>query len=439
MNEKLLQYIWQFQCFQQYEIFTQNGEPLRIIHPGTHNCNQGPDFLDAKIQTGDTVWAGNIELHVRSSDWMSHQHDGDANYKNIILHVVWQDDLVIHQPFPVLELMNKVPKLLLDKYSNLMQSPVFIPCEKNIHQVEILVFNKWKERLLVERLVEKSRFILDMLAENNNHWEETFWWSLAKSFGGPINGEAFEKTARTIPLNVLAKHKNQVQQIEALLLGQANLLTGDFKDEYSNMLQNEYRYLQKKYQLQPAGIPLHFLRMRPSGFPTVRLAQLAMLVTQSKHLFSKIIAADSVKAVLRLLDVTANDYWHYRYVPDEPSAFKKKNLGRQMASGIVINTIVPVLFAYGMYLDENKYKLRALEWLETLGAEQNNITMGFARLGITVKTAFDSQSLLQLKNQYCSKKSCLNCAVGNSILKKMPAPAAIDTPHLPQCLDEGFS
>jgi hypothetical protein len=418
MNEKLLQYIWQFQYFQQNELFAQNGEPLSIIKPGTHNLNQGPDFLDAKIKTGNTVWAGNIELHVRSSDWISHQHDGDANYKNIILHVVWHDDQAINQPFPVLELMNKVPKLLLDKYHTLMQSPVFIPCEKSIHQVELLVWNHWKERLLVERLLEKSRFILDMLAENNNHWEETFWWALAKSFGGNINGEAFEKIARTIPVNILAKHKNQVQQIEALLLGQANLLTADFKDDYCTMLQKEYRYLQTKYQLQPAGIPLHFLRMRPSSFPTIRLAQLAMLVTQSTHLFSKIIAADCVKTILRLLDVTANDYWHYRYVPDEPSTFQQKNLGRQMASGIIINTVVPVLFAYGMYLNEDRYKLRALEWLEALAAEKNNIARGFAGLGITVKTAFDSQALVQLKNKYCSRKSCLECAAGNSILKK---------------------
>ncbi|MBL0359338.1 MAG: DUF2851 family protein [Chitinophagaceae bacterium] len=420
MNEKLLQYIWQFQYFNRNELFTISGEPVSIINTGTHNTNQGPDFLDAKIKIGDNTWAGNVELHVLSSDWKTHKHDGDSNYKNIILHVVWNDDEDMQLPFPVLELQHKVSKMLLDKYNTLMQSPVFIPCEQSIGQANGFVWSNWKGRLLVERLLEKSKMVLDCLNENNNHWEETFWWMLAKNFGIKVNSEAFEKIARSVPVNILSKHKNQIQQIEALLLGQANLLGGDFKDDYCILLQKEYVFLKNKYKLPPVNIPLHYLRMRPSNFPGIRLAQLAVLVHQSNHLFSKVIESPSAKAVIKLLNVTANDYWHYHYLPDEASAFKKKNLGIQMVGNIVINTVVPMLFAYGHYLGENKYKERALQWLQEITAEKNVITNGFSQLGLSIKNACDSQALIQLKNNYCNHKRCLDCAVGNSILKKMP-------------------
>lgn len=418
MNEKLLQYIWQFQYFNISNLYTQNGEPVTIIYAGSHNSNQGPDFSNAKIKIGDTTWAGNVELHVQSSDWKAHKHAGDANYKNIILHVVWDDNEDLQLPFPVLELKHKVSKILLEKYDGLMQAPMSIPCANNICQVSEIVWANWKERLLVERLLEKAKLVLGCLEQNNNHWEETFWWMLAKNFGIKVNSEAFEKIARSIPVNLLAKHKNQVQQVEALLMGQANLLHGIFEDDYCVLLQKEYDFLRKKYQLQPVQIPLHYLRMRPSNFPTVRLAQLAMLVHQSSHLFSTILAAANVKEVLKLLNVTANDYWHYHYLPGEAAAFKKKNLGRQMAGNIVINTVVPVMFAYGHYLSENSYKEKALQWLEALPAEKNSITQSFSGIGLSLQHAFDSQAFIQLKNNYCNHKRCLDCAIGNSILKK---------------------
>jgi len=418
MNEKLLQYIWQFQYFNISNLFTQSGERVTIIHAGSPNSNQGPDFSNAKIRIGDTTWAGNVELHVQSSDWKLHKHAGDENYNNIILHVVWDDNEDLELPFPVLELQHKVSKILLEKYDALMQAPLSIPCARNILQVNEMVWANWKERLLVERLLEKAKMVLGYLGQNNNHWEESFWWMLAKNFGIKVNSDAFEKIAMSIPVNILAKHKKQVQQVEALLMGQANLLRGEFKDDYCVLLQKEYDFLKKKYQLQPVQVPLHYLRMRPSSFPTVRLAQLAMLVHQSQHLFSTIIAAENVKEVLKLLDVTANDYWHYHYLPGEAAAFKKKNLGKQMAGNIVINTVVPVLFAYGHYQSENNYREKALQWLESLPAEKNSITQSFTGIGLSLQHAFDSQAFIQLKNNYCNHKHCLRCAIGNSILKK---------------------
>lgn len=418
MTERLLQYIWQFQYFNGKDLLTPDGEPLQIIHPGTYNTNQGPDFAGARIKSGNTLWAGSIELHVKSSDWKNHKHSGDINYKNVILHVVWQEDVVLKLPFPTLVLQDKVPKVLLYKYDELMNTDSFIPCEKSIHLVNDITWQSWKERLLVERLQAKTGLVFEFLNRNNHHWEETLWWLLARNFGMKLNSAAFEKTARSIPINILAKHKNQIHQIEALLLGQAGLLDNNFTEDYPKLLQREYQFLKKKYNLQKALANLAFLRMRPSNFPTIRLAQLAMLVHQSLHLFSKIKESDKLSDIKKLLDVTANDYWHYHYMFDDASAFKKKKLGAQMIDNILINTVIPVLFAYGHHQNENSYKDRALKWLELIKAEKNSITRGFLVLDLQNKTAFDSQAFLQLKNEYCSKKRCLECAVGNRLLRE---------------------
>ena len=417
MNEKLLQYIWQFQCFNLNQLQTTDGEPILILQPGFSNSNQGPDFKDAKIKIADTTWAGHVELHILSSDWQAHKHSSDENYKNVILHVVWQNNIDLQLPFPVLELHDKVPKVLLSRFDELMHATEFIPCQRTLQLVTPIIWDSWKQRMLVERLQDKSTLVQAYLKLNNNNWEETFWWLLAKNFGLKVNSATFEKIARSLPVNLLAKHKNQIHQLEALLFGQASLLSTTFADDYMIMLQKEYHFLQKKYQLKRIEEPVFFLRMRPSNFPTVRLAQLAMLVHNSSHLFSKIKEADSIKTVKKLLDVTANDYWHYHYMPDEPSAYKEKNMGTQMIDNILINTIIPTLFTYGLLLNEALYKDRALQWMEQIAAEKNSITKGFEAIGVVNKNAFDSQALLQLKNNYCNKKRCLECAVGNKILR----------------------
>jgi len=418
MTERLLQYIWQFRYFNKNELLTIEGESVQIIHSGTYNTNQGPDFTNAKIKIGDTIWAGSIELHINSSHWKNHKHTGDANYKNVILHVVWQHDIDLGLPFSTVVLQDRVSTFLLVKYNYLMNAESFIPCEKNIHQVNELAWISWKERLLIERLQKRSVLVFEFLKKNNNHWEETFWWLLAKNFGVKINSDAFEKIARSIPINILAKHKNQIHQLEALLFGQAGLLENDFDEDYPVLLQREYRFLKNKYQLKKAVVPIFFLRMRPANFPTLRLAQLAMHVHNSLHLFSSVKESKSITEIQKLLNVTANDYWHYHYIFDEMTTFKKKNLGIQMMNNIMINTIIPVLFAYGTYHKEDDYKDKALQWLTAIAAEKNNITNGFELLGIENKNAFDSQALLELKNEYCSKKRCLDCAVGNKLLRE---------------------
>lgn len=424
MTERLLQFIWQFQYFNKTELTAITGENIQIVHPGQYNTNQGPDFTDAKIKIDRTTWVGTVELHINSSDWKKHQHQQDKNYQNVILHVVWENDLNINRganfsanELHVLELKGRVSKILLKRYEDLMNSSSFIPCEKSIHTVRDLTWKSWKERLLAERLLRKAKTIETYLQQNKYHWEETFWWLLARSFGMKVNAEAFEAVARSIPLNILAKHKQQLQQLEALLLGQAGLLEKKFREDYPRLLQKEYRFLLKKYGLRPSPVPLFFLRMRPGNFPTIRFAQLAMLIHGSAHLFSGIREEVSLQQIRKWFDITANDYWHYHYRFDETSSFKKKNLGHSMINNIIINTIIPVLFAYGNYHNEQKYKDRALQWLEETDAENNSITNGFMSTGIENKSAYDSQALIELKNEYCVKKRCLECAVGNGILK----------------------
>ena len=417
MTERLLQYIWQFQYFNSKELLTEEGESLLVIYPGIINTNQGPDFIDAKIKIDHTVWAGSVELHINASDWKNHKHSRDKNYQNVILHVVWSPAPDLQLPFSTLVLQDKVSKMLLYKFDELMNTNSFIPCEKNIHLANELTWQSWKERLLVERLQVKTKIIFECLGKNNNHWEETLWWLLAKNFGIKLNSVVFEKIARSISINILAKHKKQIQQIEALLFGQAGLLDTEFQEDYPELLKREYQFLKKKYGLKKIEGSIIFLRMRPSNFPTIRLAQLAMMVHENLHLFSKIKESGSLTGVKDFLKVTANDYWHHHYVFDEPTSFKKKKLGDQMIDNILINTVIPILFAYGHHYQENTLKDKAMEWMGEMKAEKNSITQGFAGLHVINKTAFDSQSLIQLKNEYCNKKRCLDCSIGNKLLR----------------------
>jgi hypothetical protein len=420
MTERLLQYIWQFQYFNTKQLTIESGEELRIIHPGHYNTNQGPDFLEAKIKIGKTVLVGSIELHLLSSDWNKHRHQNDVNYKNVILHVVWQNDIKEDAHLPLLILQNRIARVLLHQYEEWMMQTPTIPCAASINNVKNLVWVAWKERLLIERLQRKSGYVLNALQLNRHHWEETFWQLLARSFGIKVNEDSFERIAKALPLSILAKHKNQLITLEALLLGQAGLLRNEFREEYPGLLAREYAFQQKKHKLQKeTPIIVYFLRMRPASFPTIRLAQLAALVHQSGNLFTTIKEAASIKEVSKLLAVTASDYWNTHYKIDEPAVFKEKSIGANAINSIIINTVVPVLFSYGLYHNDMRYKNKALQWLEETVSEKNNITNTWQALNVCSKHAYDSQSLIELRTQYCQKKKCLDCAVGNAILKKL--------------------
>lgn len=421
MTERLLQFIWQFQYFNKSELLTTDGETVQILHHGKFNLNQGPDFLDAKVIIGHTTWAGNIEIHINTSDWNRHRHTGDDNYANVILHVVWKHDknsYNVNEPLiPVLVLQPLVATILLDRYRQLMIKKTFVPCENYLPVYDALKWTNWKQRLAVERLQRKAQAVQLLLQQNNNNWEETFWWLLARNFGIKVNADIFENIARSIPVNILAKHKNQLHQIECLLMGQAGLLQDEFTDDYPILLKKEYAFYQKKYQLKQPLLKPYFLRMRPANFPTVRLAQLAVLVYQSVHLFSKVKEAKQITDIKTLLNVTANDYWHYHYKFDESAEYLPKQLGNQMVENIIINTVVPIIFSYGQLHKDELLKDKALQFLEQISAEKNTITEKWKKFGVENKSAVDSQALIELKNNYCDKLDCLQCAIGNHILR----------------------
>lgn len=417
LTEALLQFIWQFGYFNKSGLFTTGGDAVEIVHPGTPNKNQGPDFGNARIRIADTLFAGTVELHVTTSAWEKHRHATDPQYNNVVLHVVFTHDKAVNS-IPVLELCNRVSVLLLETYSRFMNDGGFVACGNGIGGIKQLTWTAWKERLLAERLTRKSAAVLDTFTTANGHWEETLWRLSAKTIGGTVNGEAFEAVAKSISVNILARHKSSIHQVEALLFGQAGLLTGEFADDYPKLLVREYTFLQKKYGLVPSPVPVLFSRMRPGGFPTLRLAQLAAVIYGSSHLFSKIIDAKTAASLREVFAVTANDYWHYRFRFDEPSAYKPKTLGEDAVAGILINAVAPLLFAYGLHHGKETYKDQALRLLSELPAEENAIIKGFRQLGVRSSTAFDSQALLELKNGYCAAKRCLDCAVGNTLLRE---------------------
>ena len=422
MTERLLQYIWQFQYFSRQELKTVQGENIQVIFPGEWNHHQGPDFKQARIRIGETIWVGEVEIHVLASEWHKHRHSADTNYNKIILHVVWQNDETIPDsnghPIPALSLHDRISQLLLSRYENWMQQLKEIPCSADITTVSNLKWYNWKERLLIERLQQKATHISSLLAETNNNWEEVFWRLLCRYFGAPVNTECFEQIATSVPLKTLGKHKNQLHQTEAFLLGQAGLLNTQFSGHYPILLQREYEFLKKKYGLQPITKPPAFLRMRPVNFPTIRLAQLAMLIHQSVHLFSKVKDAEHLKDIEDLFNVTANDFWNTHFNLIDESAWQPKKLGRQTIDTIIVNVVVPILFAYGNYTGDTAVADKIIRWLEEIPGEKNAVTKAFTDLQVTCKSSFDSQAFLQLRKNYCEAKRCLDCAIGNAILKR---------------------
>ncbi|MBY0480385.1 MAG: DUF2851 family protein [Chitinophagaceae bacterium] len=425
MNEQLMQFIWQGRYLGSTPYFTTKGEQLEIICQGDLNTNQGPDFLNARIKINQTILIGNIELHIRASDWHRHLHEEDPNFQNIILHVIWENDRSVKDglgfELPALCLQPYVSNILLERYRNLMKGQQFYkPCQQYLPVLNHLQWLAWKDRLVTERLQRRALKIKQCLKETKQDWETVFWWLLAENFGLKINGLLFESVARSVPIKILAKHKNQIQQLEAILLGQANLLNGNYEeDKYAILLQKEYGHLKNKYRLPRLMIQPAFLRMRPASFPGLRMAQLAKLLQSTDHLFAKVKDCTELSSIQKMLSVHPNDYWLYHYRINEFTAHKEKYLGAQMINSVIINTIVPVLFAYGEKMQESDLQEKAMNWLLELGSEKNKITGEWESYKIMNRTAFDSQALLELTQMYCGEKRCLNCAVGSAILSNI--------------------
>ncbi|MFN0214844.1 MAG: DUF2851 family protein [Saprospiraceae bacterium] len=422
MRETFLHFLWRTRRFDCNNLRSTESQVIEIQFVGEHNNHAGPDFFDARLRIGDTLWAGNVEIHINSSEWLAHGHNTNPAYDNVVLHVVLEEDIAIFRSngsrIPCLELKNRIPSKLLENYQRIEQETFWIPCNAFFHKVPNIVLLNWLDRLLVERLELKTAIVAETLLSTNNHWEEAFYRLLARNFGLKVNAEPFEALARSLPLTLLAKYKSNPLQIEALLFGQAGFLPGPFKDNWPIELSREYRHLAHKHSLTPLPqSQWKFLRMRPSNFPTLRIAQFASLVHRSAHLFSNILEANSLRELENLFDLQPAEYWQDHYQFDRLSMKKHKMLGRGFIHLIIINTLVPFLFHYGKTKGLENYQKRAIALLEALPPESNTIVTTWDNLGATALNAFQAQALIQLKTRYCDTKRCLECNIGNWILK----------------------
>jgi Protein of unknown function (DUF2851) len=423
MREDFLHFIWRWKRFDMNGLQTTTGEAIEILHSGELNTDAGPDFFNAKIRIGETLWAGNVEIHLKSSDWLLHQHQENGAYQNVILHVVMQEDQKIFRqpdgaPIPTLVLQDRIPLSLYDKYQQLTFEKAQIPCHAFYLDIPEIIRLNWLDRLLVERLEQKTEQIALLLNTTDQSWEEAFYIALARNFGLKINAMPFELLAKSLSLHILSKYKNNLFQIEALLFGQAGLLDATLTDEYAQKLRKEYLFLAQKHQLTPINPDLwKFLRLRPVNFPSVRLAQFSQLIFQSVHLFSKILEAKNVRELEHLFDAGVSEYWETHYIFDKKSPKRSKNTGKDFIQLLLINTIVPFLFYYGKNKNLPDYQDKAMAFLENLPAESNSILDFWANIGAKPRNAYHTQAFLTLTNQYCKEKRCLECAMGNSILR----------------------
>lgn len=421
MKEDFLHYLWKFKKFDTLNLKTTQNESVVIIKTGDYLELAGPDFFNAQIAIGDQKWAGNVEIHLKSSDWYVHGHENDAAYENVILHVVWEHDTDIfgknNREIPVLVLKEYISSEIICNYKALITPKTWIFCEKNIKIIDEFVFKNWQERLFFDRLERKSKFIYNLLEETNQDWEAVLFSLLAKNFGLNTNGDSFLQIAKSIPFSIIRKESFEVENLEALLLGTSGLLDNEKEDVYFMDLKLRYYYLLNKYQLDKKYIdPVQFFKHRPDNFPTIRLSQLANLYQTQQNLFSKIIVLKSVKSVYNLLNVGASLYWQNHFQFDKESVKRPKILSKSFVDLIIINTIIPLQFAYSNIMGESISE-DLIVFMNEVTPEKNAIIDKFNSFGISCKNAFDTQTLLELKNEYCNQKACLKCALGMELLK----------------------
>jgi hypothetical protein len=421
VNENFLSFVWQYRLYNT-NLITTSGIPVTVIKPGEQHNNAGPDFFNARIRIGDTLWAGNVEIHVKASDWYRHGHQTDKAYNNVILHVVYEADSDIitgdMTTIPTIALSNQMNDDVLRKYSNLRASRLHIPCGKHLMSLNNLTILNWIDRMLVERLEHKSIQIEQTLYVNKNNWEDAFYQLLARNFGFNINAGPFEMLARCMPRNLILKHVDQLHQVEALLMGQAGFLEDKFEDNYPLLLQKEYKFLAGKYGLLPLDKHLwKLLRMRPANFPTIRLSQFAALISSGHISFRQLLEMENPQNLIKQFRPEASPYWNNHYLFDKPTRYDSRVLGLSSARNIFINTIAPLLFYYGKTRGEVAVCDKAFDLLRGLPAEENHILDEWKKLNVKAENAYSGQALLGLYTNFCSQKKCLNCSLGKAILK----------------------
>ncbi|CAL67353.1 DUF2851 family protein [Christiangramia forsetii] len=424
MKEDFLYHLWKFQKYDSEDLKTSEKDYLKIFKPGIQNELSGPDFFNAKIQIGDQLWAGNVEIHIKSSDWYLHRHEIDSNYDNVILHVVWEHDEEIYRRdnsiIPTLVLKDKVDKGLQESYENLLEKDhLKLNCENDFKNFSDFQMEHWLERLFFERLERKTKFILDLLAKTGNNWEAVLFTVLSRSFGSKVNADAFMIMAQSLDFKVVQKLSNNRYSLEALFLGQAKLIKGE--DQYSLELQKEYDYLKHKFSLKNEFLPSpEFFRLRPDNFPSIRLAQLAALYSEKKNIFHELMQAKNITEIKDLFDLQISEYWKSHYNFGKTHTTKNKKLTSAFIDIIIINCIVPIKHCYFQFIgEENEQSIQDL--IQSIKTEKNSVVNLYNELRPkTATTAMHSQALLQLNSEYCTSNKCLQCELGASLLRKSP-------------------
>jgi len=422
MSEDFLHYIWRFQLFNQMALKLSNGEELAILKPGLWNKDAGPDFFNALIKIGRTKWAGNIEIHINASDWNKHGHQNDEAYDKVILHVVWKNDQVLKRSdgsdIPTLVLSGKIKKTLLERFDDLLGESSSIPCHAFLEEIETQTLRMQLDRMMLERLEIKSKRIQQLLKFHQGDWESTLYQLLGKYFGFKVNAVPFELLTTSLPLKVIRKHRSSIMDLEALLFGQAGMLDEASKSNYALELKKIHDYLKLKYELQSMKSSWKYSRLRPTNFPSIRIAQFAQLWFKHENLFQKLVNANNVEELLELFQLQVSNYWEFHYRFEVIAQRKgKKRIGKNSIYSLIINVVVPIVFTYGEHSLNSKLKEKAMAWLENLPAEQNKILREWNKYNLNAENAADSQGFIQLKTAHCENKNCLNCAIGNSILK----------------------
>jgi hypothetical protein len=422
MREDFIHYLWKFKKLSGQELHTTTGKRVKIISLGTHNHHSGPDFFNGRLEIDDQEWAGNIEMHLKSSDWFLHGHDDDPAYDNVILHVVWTHDAEISTRdglhIPVIEVSNYVDKGLLQSYQRLfvVKNDQFINCEKSIDQIDSFIKEQWMEKLFFERLETKSDRLQQLLDRNKNDWEATFFQSLARSFGTKINADAFEQTAQSIGQATIRKLAKDAFQLESTLLGQANLLEKEKQDSYFKECCEEYAFAKAKYQLQPCITPMKFFRIRPVNYPTIRLSQLARLYHFRPLLFGEILLAKSKEDYYNVFKVKTSTYWETHHVFDKTVNPTEKFLTINFIDLLLINCVIPIKFKHAQFIGKDITE-ELLALMYEIAPEKNTIVQGFKKL-IPIKNALHTQAVLQLKPNYCDVNKCLSCDIGVGLLHR---------------------
>lgn len=423
MQENFLHYVWQFKKFRTADLKTTSGEAIALLNNGQHNLNGGPDFFNAQLKIDDQLWAGNVEIHLKSSDWYVHNHEVDSAYDNVILHVVYEHDTAIfrkdNSQIPTLELKDLIHRNVLENYQKLLMTPrKWINCENNFAEIDDFVMSHWLERLYIERLERKSRAIEILLKSSKNDWEGILFKLLAKNFGLKVNGDAFFSMSNSFDFSIVRKMQSQSLQLEALFFGQLGLLDKNVENAYYLTLSKEYQFLKQKFSLSnDQVIPLQFFRLRPPNFPTIRLSQLAMLYYQHPSLFNKLMAAKTIEDLYQLFHVTTSEFWESHFTFEKTSRASKKTLTKSFVDLLLINTILPLRFCYEQNQGKNVAE-SSLLMAQNIASEQNGIIKAFNNLRPVSNSALTSQALIQLKTEYCDKNKCMRCAIGNSLLVK---------------------